>query len=357
MDKNFILYGHGGSYNHGAEAIVRCTVDMLRDNYPDSKICLSTHFKAQDMEFNLPVDKYIEADKTMDMTQPKDYVFYKQYYSALLNAIDKDAVCLSVGGDNYCYDGWRRWNPILDKCKETGAKNILWACSIEPLMLTGEMCAELKKFTHITTRESLTHDALLEKGISSIPVMDSAFSLRRSECVAINLSMLVFRRNEKIFESIKTLAVFILENTDFDILLLPHVVMPMDNDYEILKRLHDSFDRTDRIMLIPASYSAAQYKFIVSRCRFGVFARTHAAIAAYSSGVPAISIAYSVKAAGIAHDLGMAGYNIQLDDAAESGNLIKLFTKMMADENKLAAALKEKTKFIKAQNSLCGILC
>jgi polysaccharide pyruvyl transferase WcaK-like protein len=329
---------------------------MLRSNYPACNISLSTHFKEQDVKFNLPVDNYIEADRTMDMTQPKNYAFYERYYKALLDAINKDAICLSVGGDNYCYDGWRRWNPILDKCVETGAKNILWACSIEPYMLTGEMCAELRKFTYITTRESLTHRALMEKEIASIPVIDSAFSLKRPDCVAINLSMLVFRRNEKIFDSIKALAAFILENTGFDILLLPHVVMPMDNDYEILSRLYDSFAATDRIMLVPGSYSAAQYKFLVSHCRFGVFARTHAAIAAYSSGVPAISIAYSVKAGGIAGDLGMDAYNIPLDKAAESGNLIRLFTKIMNDEDKLTAALKDKSKSMKTQDAICGML-
>jgi polysaccharide pyruvyl transferase WcaK-like protein len=330
---------------------------MLRDNYPGCLISLATHFREQDLQFNLPVDEYIEADKTMDMTRTKDYEFYKLYYRNLLQAVDSGAICLSVGGDNYCYDGWRRWNPILDKCKEAGAKNILWGCSIDPDMLTNDMCAELKKFTCITARESFTQAALLEKGIQSILVMDSAFSLNRSDCVAINLSMLVFRRNENIFTSVKALIDFILKNTAFDILLLPHVVMPMDNDYEILSRLYASFPETERIMLLPDSYSAAQYKFIVSNCRFGVFARTHAAIAAYSSGVPAISIAYSIKAAGIARDLGLGGYNISLNDAAFGDNLIKLFTKMTADEDKINAVLKcGMNKSVKTPEALCNML-
>ena len=30
QQKHFLLYGHGGSYNHGGEAITRCTIDLLR---------------------------------------------------------------------------------------------------------------------------------------------------------------------------------------------------------------------------------------------------------------------------------------------------------------------------------------
>jgi polysaccharide pyruvyl transferase WcaK-like protein len=342
MNKHFILYGHGGSYNHGAEAIIRCTALMLRKNHPGCKISLATHFMEQDMEFNLPVDEYIEADKTLDMTRVKDYAFYKQYYKNLLNAINKDTVCLSVGGDNYCYDGWRRWNPVLDRCIDAGAENTLWGCSIDPIMLTGEMCAELKKFTHIIARESITRKALRDKGLVSTLMTDSAFSLKSADCVAINLSMLVFRRNEKIFESVKSLVNFILQNTDFDVALVPHVVMPMDNDYEILSRLYDSVENRERLMLVSDNYSASQYKFIISHCRFGVFARTHAAIAAYSSGVPAISIAYSVKAAGIAADMGLSEYNINLEDAASSDNLIKLFEKMIRNEDSIKNKLKLK---------------
>ena len=42
---------------------------------------------------------------------------------------------------------------------------------------------------------------------------------------------------------------------------------------------------------------------IISKCRFFVVARTHATIAAYSTGVPTIVISYSVKSRGIARDL------------------------------------------------------
>ena len=32
----YILYGHGGSYNHGVEAITKCTIELLKKINPDS---------------------------------------------------------------------------------------------------------------------------------------------------------------------------------------------------------------------------------------------------------------------------------------------------------------------------------
>ena len=57
--------------------------------------------------------------------------------------------------------------------------------------------------------------------------------------------------------------------------------------------------------MAPYKLSAAEYKYLIAHCRFGVFARTHAAIAAYSSGIPCVTIGYSVKAQGIGNDMGM----------------------------------------------------
>ena len=63
--KKLLLYGHGGAYNHGAEAIVRASVPMFRQmGFP---IFLSTHFPEQDRAFGLDklVDKLIPADLSL----------------------------------------------------------------------------------------------------------------------------------------------------------------------------------------------------------------------------------------------------------------------------------------------------
>ncbi|HEU0305515.1 MAG TPA: polysaccharide pyruvyl transferase family protein [Lysobacter sp.] len=54
---------------------------------------------------------------------------------------------------------------------------------------------------------------------------------------------------------------------------------------------------------MPHELNAAQIKYVISQLRFFIGARTHSTIAALSSGIPTVSIAYSVKARGINRDL------------------------------------------------------
>ena len=46
-----------------------------------------------------------------------------------------------------------------------------------------------------------------------------------------------------------------------------------------------------------------QLKHLISQCRLFIGARTHATIAAYSTGIPTLVVGYSVKSRGIAMDL------------------------------------------------------
>jgi colanic acid/amylovoran biosynthesis protein len=58
-----------------------------------------------------------------------------------------------------------------------------------------------------------------------------------------------------------------------------------------------------RLGVVPSGMNACQLKYVIGHCRLFIGARTHATIAALSGGVPTVSIAYSVKARGINHDL------------------------------------------------------
>ncbi len=57
------------------------------------------------------------------------------------------------------------------------------------------------------------------------------------------------------------------------------------------------------VKMMPHQSNASQIKCVISKLRFFIGARTHATIAALSSSIPTVSIAYSVKAKGINKDL------------------------------------------------------
>ena len=346
--EKIIIYGHGGAYNHGAEAITKCTISYLRKKYPGIPVWLSTHFREQDEEFGIPADRFLERDMKyvlLDKALPdgKKGIYDKEIYRETLDAIDGDTLLYSVGGDNYCYGNWHRWKAIHDAALENGARDVLWCCSIDKDVLTDGLVSHLKTFDRIAAREGITLRLLKERGVGNVEYRrDIAFELQPEKTglpehflphgsVALNLSPLILRREIRpgiVLENCRRLTDYILSETDMSILLIPHVRMPMDDDRAVLSLLYEEYRHTDRVALPGQHLSAAQCKYLISLCRYGVFARTHASIAAYSAGVPCIVIGYSVKSAGIAEDLGMGDYLLPVERIDKEGMLLERFLEL-----------------------------
>lgn len=339
MARHYLLYGHGGSFNHGSEASVRCDIALLRKHFPGCKITLVSHFPEQDRQFGLDADEIVgrnPAGRT-----------HEEVYAAAIERITPETVCLSVGGDMYCYPNWQRYAAVHYAALERGAKSILWSCSIEPSMLDGEMLRALGSHHLITAREGLTLRALRERGLeNAVQVADVAFSLPpqpapcgpEGEYAALNLSPLVIRRNPKILEAFQALAGEILEHTSWNIALVPHVLAAADNDREALEALYRD---GGRMWMAPPELCAAERKSIIAKARICVASRTHACVAAYSSCVPALAVGYSVKSAGIAADLGQEAFVLDAG-TLDAPALLDAFRRLRQREQAVRQALAER---------------
>lgn len=353
----YVLYGHGGAYNHGAEAIIQTTLQGIRSLRNVESIALLSHFPEQDKEFHICPDLFLERDM-MYVTKEKEDVqkgspagiYDYEIYRSTIEAMDANTVALSVGGDNYCYPAWHRWKTIHEEAKSRGAKDILWSCSINPESINESMKQTLASHDLIAARESITYQALKSIGLNNvIQCADVAFLLESKQVslpekfipqqtVALNVSPLVMRReNQKglVMRVMLSLLKYIFESTKMQVALIPHVVMPMDNDYAALKELYTickELGYANRVCLCSDTLSAAEYKYIISQCRFGVFSRTHASIAAYSTGVPALVLGYSVKAQGIARDLEMQEYVLDICQLYNEEELVSKFVHLMEKE-------------------------
>lgn len=325
--KHYLLYGHGGSYNHGSEASVKCDIELLRKISPSCRITLSSHFPEQDRQFNIDADEIIGRNVNA--------LTYEEMYAETIARITPETVCLSVGGDTYCYPNWQRYAAIHNAAKRIGAKDILWSCSLEPSMIDDEMLDVLRAYDLITARESITADTLEKLGLTNVErVSDIAFGLKPEETkmpdkkyVSINLSPLVIRKNPDVLTAYQTLVDEILDNTDCDIAFVPHVEVSVDNDKDALDMLHGD---ESRIFRAPTGLCAAQYKHIIAHSEICVASRTHATIAAWSSGVPTIAVGYSTKAMGITRDLGQKKHLVGIKDI-NADNLIAIFNNLMRE--------------------------
>ena len=345
----YVLFGHGGSGNHGCEAIVRTTLRMLPEN---SGISVFSS--------NLEKDKKFGIDKMASFHQYRgksDCVFgfyvskliYKVFRNydfmnrfELRDALkNKNTICMSVGGDNYCNAEPKR-HASRNKLFSRKNSTVLWGCSVSPeLMKNPYFVKDMKRYSLITARESITYNALKDAGIKKVILAsDPAFTLEPEQTklpqlfenhriVGINISPLVmkYEQGENILlENIKELIKYIIKETDYSIALIPHVLLKNNNDLTPLKILFEEFKDTNRICLIDEddSLNCRQIKYVISNCSFMVVARTHASIAAYSTCVPTLVLGYSVKSIGIATDIFGTSENYVLPvDKIRNGNEVR----------------------------------
>ena len=233
----------------------------------------------------------------------------------IINRIKDVDVCLSIGGDNYCYGEQPGWYEIDRRVKQQGKKLVLWGCSIGEEDMSERKLEDLKLFDLILARETLTYNMLKNKGLNNVKLCaDPAFTMEKEELelpkgwqegntVGLNFSPLVAGKKPESKRAIRDLINHILKETDLTIALTPHVMENGNNDYEFLSKYYEEFKDTGRVIILPDHLNAIQYKGYIARMRFFIGARTHATIAAYSQCIPTMVLGYSVKSKGIAKDL------------------------------------------------------
>ena len=374
---------HGGSGNHGCEALVR-TISALMPKNSEIKV----FSKRPDED-----KKYIENINVIPCGQPpskktisgilsaikikffhQSLAYVKPAYKSLLKFADKHTLAISIGGDNYCYDGMPEVLALLNKeLKKKGATTVLLGCSIEPnLLKDGKVVEDLSNYNLITARESITYEALKAANVKTkvelIP--DSAFILPtvqkelpigflENNTVGLNISPLVLSCEEGtpvLFNAYCRLMEYIIENTSMNIALIPHVVWQKNNDNLPIHELHEKYKYTNRVIKIE-DCNATELKGYISRCRFFIGARTHATIAAYSSGVPTLVVGYSVKSRGIARDLfgTEENYVHNVRDIKTEDMLIKDFEWILSHEKEICGYLQTTMpQYIKQVEQLIG---
>ena len=363
-----ILYPHGGSGNHGCEAIVRSTRKII----PNHSITLFSSQKDEDKKYALDKICSIKDEQASlsrftlrywkAFLQTKINKDIDAYDRAFFNPIFQDAkdcdYAFSIGGDNYCY-GVPHFIYVINKqLRKQGVKTILWGCSVEPEAIKGDMLEDLKGYTHIFARESITYNAMKEKGIEHVSLFpDPAFQLNRIDLplpggfaegntVGINISPLIISNEKKsgiILRNYIELIKHILEKTDMHVALIPHVVWSHNDDRQPLKELYDYFKGNERIVMI-GDHCAEQLKGYIARCRFMIAARTHASIAAYSEEVPTLVVGYSVKARGIAKDIfgTEKGFVVPAQEMEKEKTLLEAFNMLYKNENEIINTYRSK---------------
>lgn len=361
----YFLCGNSGIINRGCEAIIDSTVKVL--NCDNGNVYLATFAPNQDyslvsrtginmISYNpYPSSLYRYFCVGMRRIFKKSLIGLHSIQKPLFDRMTNEDISLNIGGDTYCYN--RPINSLmLNKyTNKHKIKNILWCCSIEKNSINKEIFKDLNRYSYVFAREQLTVENLLSIGIPKekiVKVCDPAFFLDTQQTelpnnfienntVGLNLSEMVINgQNPHIYENIIKTINYILENTSMNVCLIPHVynVEKETNDFGILKKLYQDIN-SNRVSLIDSELNCRQLKYIISKCRFFIGARTHSTIAAYSSQIPTLVLGYSIKSKGIATDLfgTYKDFVIPYTEITEQNEILSAFKKMVENEDKIKA--------------------
>ena len=219
MNDRIVFYLHGGSGNHGCEAIMNSTCHMIEE-IPK---LLVTNSEQEDRFYSLePLCDILQEKKIAEhffahvwyyawravFHDPESFMRYR--FRKVLGK-NRAPLYISTGGDLYCYELSKKEAIVANStfCRE-GAKTILWGCSLEPeLLKEPEVVADMKRYALITPRETITAKALQEAGVvENVKLFpDPAFALEpeRTELpeqfaagriVGINVSPMIVRHEK-----------------------------------------------------------------------------------------------------------------------------------------------------------------
>ena len=364
----FPIHLDGG--NRGCEAIAKSTALLIgekperlfgycRDTELDTKLGLNQYMKLVPCKRFYPIDKFIGAINKLFHTEKTEAWRQLYPFKSFLHLITKDDIVVSTGGDMLCYDN----NAVVYTTQwahRHHVKSILWGGSMGPENQTKEKLLALSRFSLIYVRESLTYDYFksigFEKNLCCLP--DPAFILPAEACevpavlsgnkvVGLNVSNYVtegMSLESRFGQEITQLIDYILNETDLQILLVPHVTWNdggvNQDDRQMARTICNHYNDHPRLHILDIdNLNYCQIRYVISRCRMFVGARTHAVISAYSMCVPTIALGYSIKSRGIAKDLGLDEALVVNSKDFTKGTLLQSFQYLMQHEEAIRSHL------------------
>lgn len=345
--KNVLITHNSGATNRGVEALMRGVIYAIKESI-DEEVNLTAMTNQVEYDRKLfPNVEFIDLAR-----MPKKIRFllpfwenklieilfsiigYKNQYRSIktyLSKVDTSDYVIATGGDLFSDDYGSLYVNLeyVRVAKERGKKVILLGQSIGKFKTESSKNLAFKVLSEvdcITVREPETYKYLQEEGFNMDNVhltADLAFLMDVKEedesklndlinknklNIGINvsdgISKYVNSDKNKYYNDMKKISLDILDNyPNSRIFFVPHVYDSMTNDDRLISHKLSEDISSDRVINIGEGnypeYSAKNVKSFISDLDAFLGARTHSTIASWSSIVPTLAIAYSIKSYGI----------------------------------------------------------
>lgn len=330
------LYGIGGVYNFGCEAIIRGAVKFIKRIYPDALVIYFSNNYEYDKAILKDVDIKIISirqkpslakkviNKGLSFTRIEKRLFNIKF-KEIMSQVDE---IWSIGGDIYTIPAVKRerqrykyYNHLIDFCNRTidaGKEVVVYGASIGPFGNYKDAVQyyvkNLSRYRHIFCRENVTLNYLESLGLSNVSffpdpafqISDGKSSRGNDRYIGLNVSPLSLNEiygnhNDKNVDMLAQIIDQIIEKFDKDILLIPHVISKDENDDDLRfqNRVLKRIENYNRVKIAEYNGGFLGLKPQLRECEFVVSARMHCAINALVENVPAIFLSYSQKSLGI----------------------------------------------------------
>jgi polysaccharide pyruvyl transferase WcaK-like protein len=386
--ERFLFVGNSTYVNHGSEAIVRGTVEILRKTFQDPRIV------SVDL-LHYPYRQIQESDegishRVLYYPRPGSFhklflqlskglltreIVYKLYVRQILIEMQEADAVLFLGGDGFIN---KPYYPIA--CSHQALRlnkiTIIWGASIGPFggsaLYRRRLFKHLGNLTGLFVRETVSQQYLFDNGVKDnvYLVEDPAFVMEPEEppelsfverypqgAIGVSLSRLFLgmtrykddpeRGAYQIIEAVRQFG--------RPVVLIGHCVSDNENDFALLNNLlQDNASLWPNVICLPRFMPAAQIKWAISRLHCLVAARTHATIAAFSSYVPTVSLIYSFKGLGINQRLfGDLRYAVTKEECSVEAVVEKLEL-VLTNHGEVRRILQEKMPEVRAGSLRAG---
>jgi polysaccharide pyruvyl transferase WcaK-like protein len=122
--------------------------------------------------------------------------------------------------------------------------------------------------------------------------------------IGISVSAILARKKREYVEMMVQMIDWIIQERHKPVLLISHAYLPTEDDRLVARKIYNKVINKDHLFIVQQEYSAEDLKGLIGRCVLFIGSRMHAAIAAFSMGIPTLVLAYSHKYYEIIKELG-----------------------------------------------------
>jgi colanic acid/amylovoran biosynthesis protein len=342
---HIVLTGINTLRNRGVEALLVSIVQGLKAELGDPKITLLIRDPYRAEAALAGTGVVIQGDGAW--APPVDAAFGKKALFRLKRAVrmrllgrlrpservlSTADLVIASGGDIFSSDYaiMERYLRQYDQPQAAGVPVYLLAQSIGPFKTEAERTSfsDMARRGFVSVRETISRDYLLRDlklpsdrveltadpaFLLHVPAATKAAMLARYGLMPGSYTAAAISRGISGFKGIDhgahleawiVAARAILERTE-KLVLVPHVQLSEaeEDDLSLAREIKAAMKEDPRIVILDGEHSAVEFKAVLGQAAFAVAERTHGAIGAMSSGVPTLSIGYSIKAEGILRQL------------------------------------------------------